>query len=177
VLDEQPCPRPHATIQLPSRQQPYVASPLVSPTPITAVVPWASPMNGGGFSVPDAQGNAQAIVGNSVDLGGTAFSYRASYVTTGGTTSIRAVDAPAFGGLVFLCHDASSGSLLAVRSFDAAAVVREWMTAHPAAASACGMVESTTDKTISARTWGVTLSLRSFDRIVGVLAWDPAAVP
>ena len=177
VVSETPCPRPHATIQIPSREQPFVPSPLVSPTPITAVVPWASPMDGGGFSVPDATGAAHAIAGSSVDLGGTGFSYRASYVTADGATSIRAVQAEAFGGRVFLCHDEASGSLLSVRGFDAAAVVREWMSAHPAAATACGMIENTTEKTISARAWGVTLSLGAADRVAGALVWDPALMP
>ena len=172
VVSETPCPRPHATIQIPSREQPFVATPLFSPMPITAVVPWASPMDGGGFSVPDATGVAHAIADNSVDLGGTGFSYRASYVTADGATSIRAVQAQAFGGRVFLCHDAANGSLLSVRGFDAAAVVREWMAAHAAAATACGMIENTADKTISARAWGVTLSLGDADRVAGALVWD-----
>ena len=178
-------------------------------TPVlTALVPWVEQTPGVGFSIPINGERDKAITTAQLDYTGNLETYiidfepwvdkvkpSCKYEACGagytcnvrsqcvdGTIKIDAIEASDFLGEVFVCQDAPTGDILAVRMYSSALTIVDWFAAHPGAQAACDVIIRYSQYNnyidfITSRTNGVKLAINAgqgLGRVVDVVLYDPA---
>jgi len=95
--------------------------------------------------------------------------------------TLKAAETTDFLGYVFVCLDADSYDLLAVKMYSPAADILDWVNRHPASVESCGLViryspYNNFPDYITSLTNGVRLGItqgRGFGRVVDVTLFAP----
>lgn len=119
-------------------------------TALSILIPWAPLQPGIGFPVALTGTLDKFIETSQIDFSGTTISANVDYnpvidpttlmPATDGSLQFLAVETTDFLGQIFVCQDAPTGDLLAVRMYTPVATILDWLGTHPGSYDACGII-------------------------------------